>query len=136
VAVKKRKKTGGKESGKKMEKPIVFHKIDHPAHYNAGEIEAIDAIEDWNLGYALGSAVKYIARAPHKGTQLQDLKKAAWYIEREIARLEGRVERSWIRHARERAASALKAKRRVIKWKDVQRRNKFGANGKKKSRKS
>lgn len=106
-----KKKKVSRKASKKAEKPIVFHKINHPAHYNAGEIEVIDAIEDWNLGYALGSAVKYIARAPHKGTQLQDLKKAGWYIEREIARLEGRVERSWVRHARERAAQASKAKK-------------------------
>ena len=60
--------------------------IDHPSHYNVGSIEAIDVIEDWNLGFSLGNAVKYICRAGHKGnsTKLQDLQKVAWYINREI----------------------------------------------------
>ena len=60
--------------------------IDHPSHYNVGSIEAIDVIEDWNLGFSLGNAVKYICRAGHKdsSTKLQDLQKAAWYINREI----------------------------------------------------
>ncbi len=62
--------------------------IDHPAHYNVGNIEAIDAIEDWKLNFSLGSAVKYICRAGHKdgNTKLQDLQKASWYINREIER--------------------------------------------------
>ena len=62
--------------------------IDHPSHYNIGNIEAIDVIEDWNLDFSLGSAVKYICRAGHKGgnTKLQDLQKASWYINREIER--------------------------------------------------
>jgi len=63
-------------------------RIDHPPHYNFGPIEVIDAIEAWELGFHLGNAVKYIARAAHKGQQLEDLKKARWYLEREIGRLE------------------------------------------------
>lgn len=62
--------------------------IDHPPHYNAGSIEVIDAIEAWGLDFRLGNVVKYVARAAHKGQQLADLKKARWYLEREIARLE------------------------------------------------
>jgi Protein of unknwon function (DUF3310) len=62
--------------------------VNHPSHYNVGKIEVIDAIEDWGLGFSLGNAVKYIARAQHKGNQLQDLKKAEWCVSREIARLE------------------------------------------------
>ena len=62
--------------------------VDHPAHYNFGAIEVIDAIETWQLGFSLGNAVKYIARAEHKGAALEDLKKARWYLEREIARRE------------------------------------------------
>lgn len=62
--------------------------IDHPAHYNMGEIEVIAAIEDWKLGYHEGNVVKYVARAKHKGCELQDLKKAAWYLERRIKQLE------------------------------------------------
>lgn len=62
--------------------------VNHPAHYNVGAVEVIDAIEAWGLGFHLGNAVKYIARAEHKGTRLQDLRKARWYIDREIARSE------------------------------------------------
>lgn len=61
--------------------------VDHPAHYNVGSIEVIDAIDDWKLGFSLGNAVKYIARAGHKDDAVQDLKKAVWYIEHEIASL-------------------------------------------------
>lgn len=62
--------------------------VNHPAHYNAGKIEVIDAIEDWGLDFSLGNAVKYIARAAHKGKTLEDLKKARWYINHAIQRLE------------------------------------------------
>lgn len=60
--------------------------INHPAHYNTGKIEVIDAIEDWDLGFNLGNAVKYIARADHKGKPLEDLQKALWCVNREIER--------------------------------------------------
>lgn len=62
--------------------------VNHPSHYNTGSIEVIDAIEDWRLGFSLGNAVKYIARAAHKGKMIEDLKKARWYLDREIQRLE------------------------------------------------
>lgn len=62
--------------------------VDHPAHYNAGSIEVITAIDDWGLGFSLGNAVKYIARAKHKGSELTDLKKACWYLNHEIERLQ------------------------------------------------
>ena len=61
--------------------------VNHPSHYNQG-IEAIDIIESWELNFSLGNAIKYILRAPHKSNQLEDLKKASWYILREIDRLE------------------------------------------------
>lgn len=66
----------------------MYNAIDHPTHYNVGCIEVIDAIEAWQLNFSRGNAVKYIARAGHKGEEVEDLKKAAWYIEREIKRLE------------------------------------------------
>ena len=62
--------------------------VNHPSHYNQGKIEAIDVIEDWQLNFSLGSAVKYIARAGYKDDIIQDLKKARWYLDREIQRLE------------------------------------------------
>lgn len=64
--------------------------IDHPPHYTFGTIEVTDAIEAWELSFHLGNVVKYVARAAHKGDQLADLKKARWYLEREINRLEQR----------------------------------------------
>lgn len=62
--------------------------IDHPPHYTFGNLEVIDVIEDWQLGFHLGNAVKYIARAGKKGDPVEDLKKALWYLQREIARRE------------------------------------------------
>lgn len=61
--------------------------VDHPSHYNVGGIEVIDAIEDWQLGFSDGNAVKYIARHRHKGKPIEDLEKARWYIKRELKRL-------------------------------------------------
>nr|DAX99474.1 MAG TPA: nucleotide kinase [Caudoviricetes sp.] len=58
--------------------------INHPDHYNQGDIEVIDVIEDWNLGFHLGNAIKYIARAEHKDNTRQDLEKAKWYLQRYI----------------------------------------------------
>lgn len=69
-----------------MDEPA--ERIDHPPHYTFGAIEVIDAIEDWRLGFHLGNVLKYVARSAHKGDQLADLRKARWYLEREIARLE------------------------------------------------
>ncbi len=60
--------------------------VNHPQHYNAGKIEAIDVIEDWQLNFSLGCVVKYICRAEFKDSTLQDLEKAAWYLNREIER--------------------------------------------------
>lgn len=61
--------------------------VNHPSHYNQG-IEAIEIIESWDLNFSLGNAIKYILRAPHKSNTLEDLKKASWYINREIERIE------------------------------------------------
>lgn len=66
--------------------------VNHPAHYGGGDnpYEAIKVILAWELGFCLGNAVKYIARAGKKGIgkRLEDLKKARWYLEREIQELE------------------------------------------------
>lgn len=62
--------------------------ISRPAHYTQSAVEPIDAIEAWQLGYHLGNVVKYVARHQHKGRPIEDLKKAAWYLAREITRLE------------------------------------------------
>jgi len=58
--------------------------VNHPAHYTTGGIETIDFIEAKQLNYNLGNVVKYITRADHKGNRIEDLRKAKWYLEREI----------------------------------------------------
>jgi len=58
--------------------------VDHPSHYNKGKIEVIDFIEDQNMGFHDGSAVKYICRYRYKNKPVEDLKKAIWYLERLI----------------------------------------------------
>lgn len=62
--------------------------VNSPDHYTHGGIETIDFIEAKDLGYHLGNVVKYVSRAPHKGRQIEDLKKARWYLDREIERLD------------------------------------------------
>jgi hypothetical protein len=59
--------------------------VDHPSHYNTGKYEVIDVIEDWDLGFNTGNAVKYIARHSHKGEAIQDIDKAIWYLQRHKA---------------------------------------------------
>lgn len=59
--------------------------VNHPSHYKVGGIETIDFIEAKGLNYHLGNVVKYITRADHKGDRLENLQKAKWYLEREIA---------------------------------------------------
>ena len=69
----------------------VCDNVNHPAHYTFGNIEVIDFIEDKKLGFHLGNAVKYISRAGRKdpARTVEDLRKAAWYLNRQIERLEG-----------------------------------------------
>lgn len=64
--------------------------VEHPAHYGGehNPYEAIKVIEAWNLGFCLGNTVKYISRAGKKGDVLEDLKKARWYLDRQIANME------------------------------------------------
>lgn len=58
--------------------------VKHPPHYTQGNIEVIDFIDDQKLGYHLGNAIKYICRCRFKGHKEEDLKKAIWYLEREL----------------------------------------------------
>lgn len=66
--------------------------VNHPEHYGGADnvYEAIKVIEAWDLGFCLGNAIKYISRAGKKdnNSYLQDLKKAKWYLEREITKFE------------------------------------------------
>ena len=66
--------------------PIEQDMVNHPAHYKTGGIETIDFIEAKELNYNMGNAVKYISRADHKGDKKQDIEKAVWYLNREIAK--------------------------------------------------
>ncbi len=58
--------------------------VNHPDHYQGNKLEVIDIIEDYELNFTLGSAVKYILRAGKKDDKNTDLKKAIWMVEREI----------------------------------------------------
>ena len=62
----------------------------NPSWYRSGKIEVIEFIEDKSLGYCLGNAVKYIARAGKKDPtkEVEDLEKAKWYVERRIKELQ------------------------------------------------
>lgn len=62
--------------------------INNPPHYQSGGMEAIDVIEAFGLNYRLGNTVKYILRAGKKDDRLKDLRKARWYLDREIAKEE------------------------------------------------
>lgn len=75
-------------------KPLKIDEVDlvnAPPHYKIGGIETIDFIEAKNLSYHLGNAVKYISRAYYKSNPLQDLKKARFYLDREILRRESKA---------------------------------------------
>lgn len=73
-----------------------FDNVQNPQHYTDTKIEPIEVIEDWNLGFCLGNAVKYIKRAGHKKSssmsmkekEINDLKKASYYVNRRIYELE------------------------------------------------
>jgi hypothetical protein len=69
-------------------KPPQKDNVNHPEHYTFGRYEVIDVLEDWfPADPLLWQVGKYIARAGHKGNMLEDLKKAAWYLNRRIERL-------------------------------------------------
>ena len=71
-------------------------RVNHPDHYVTGKIEVIDFIEDKHFNFNLGQVIKYVSRAGHKKSRgitieaktLEDLKKAAWYLQREISNRE------------------------------------------------
>ena len=58
--------------------------VNHPSHYTWGPVEVIEITE--GLNFCLGNVIKYVLRADHKGNPIEDLKKAAWYLERELQR--------------------------------------------------
>lgn len=86
-------KTIGFDNGSRVRVPEYYTRensndtVNHPSHYNYGEIEVIDFIEQVtkhynpNVAYHIGNAIKYLARSPHKNGK-EDMEKARWYIER------------------------------------------------------
>ncbi len=62
--------------------------VNHPSHYtnHPSGIECIAITQ--HMSFCLGNAIKYIWRSGEKGREIEDLKKAAWYIDREIMRIE------------------------------------------------
>jgi len=70
--------------------------VNHPAHYKAGGIEAIDYLQaklspEEFAGYCKGNIIKYLSRARHKGTEAQDYKKAHWYCARLVEAFDGKL---------------------------------------------
>lgn len=86
------------DAGEKSIASVVknFDPVNNPSHYTDTKIEVIDYIEDKNLGFCLGNAIKYISRAGRKKSAgmadkdktIQDLNKAIWYINRRIKEVE------------------------------------------------
>jgi hypothetical protein len=86
VAAERRKWEMSAESGAAVLAPAMSDPIDHPKHYTShpANIECIAVVE--HLGFCVGNAIKYLWRAGLKGDAIEDLKKARWYVDREIAR--------------------------------------------------
>lgn len=70
-----------------------FDAVDRPKHYNShpSGVECITVTE--HFSFCIGNAIKYLWRADEKGASLEDLKKARWYVDREIARREAKLHR-------------------------------------------
>lgn len=86
----------GAEGDSSESKPLSEQSaVNHPSHYNMGKYEVIDVINDWNLNFQKGNAVKYIARAGHKdpSKEIEDLEKALFYINYEVNRLKSLKEK-------------------------------------------
>jgi hypothetical protein len=74
-------------------KSVSTEQVNHPQHYGGEDnvYEAIKVIDAWELGFSLGNTVKYISRAgkKNKEKELEDLRKALWYLQHHITKLEG-----------------------------------------------
>lgn len=72
-----------------MKKIRIKDCVNSPSHYKDGKIEVIDFIEDKNLNFHRGNAIKYIARAglKNKNKEIEDIEKAIWYLKREVKRI-------------------------------------------------
>lgn len=76
------------DKNKPFTEPPKCDSVNHPKHYNSNPsgVECIDIIE--HLPFCIGNAMKYLWRSGQKGSTIEDLKKAAWYVNREIERLQ------------------------------------------------
>ena len=63
--------------------------VNHPPHYTRGGYECAEVAIALGLSYCLGNVLKYVWRCGHKSDALEDLRKARWYLDREIRRVEG-----------------------------------------------
>lgn len=71
--------------------PEKSDRVNHPYHYGGDTTyEAIKVIEAWGADFCIGNTLKYLSRAGKKNDELEDLKKAQWYLERKIKQLEQR----------------------------------------------
>lgn len=77
--------------------------VNHPSHYTRGRFETIEVIEEWGLDFCLGNTVKYISRAGHKdpAKEIEDLRKARWYLDRRLQQLGAADQRSSLDLVRE-----------------------------------
>ena len=68
--------------------PASTSAVNHPAHYNShpSGVECITVVE--HFGFNVGNAIKYLWRCGLKGDEIEDLKKALWYVQREIEKRE------------------------------------------------
>lgn len=75
-------------------RPDFTDQVNHPRHYNKGNIEVIEMIEDQGFGegFTKGNAIKYIMRAGAKGDEIEDLEKAIWYVRRRIEQIKAERE--------------------------------------------
>ena len=71
---------------------VIHDPVNHPSHYTSSKIEVIEYILDHGFDYLLGNVVKYISRAglKSKDTEIQDLEKAQWYLNRKIEELKAK----------------------------------------------
>lgn len=68
----------------------VHDPVNNPSHYTYGNIECIDFLDScgYGLDFCLANAIKYLTRCKHKGTMVQDIKKAIWYASHAVQKLE------------------------------------------------
>lgn len=70
--------------------------VNHPRHYNQGAIETIEFVDQvcahyfGDEAFSIGSALRYLARAPHKQNKLEDIRKAIWYLQHAVERIESK----------------------------------------------